>query len=70
MSSRLSSMLILDEFIMASPAPVYTASRLSRAFTLSSSRVKEHGKSLQDCAEHCEQVAVDLLEICRSYFIF
>ena len=58
-------MEILEEFIMTSSAPVEIASKLSKAFVLTSNREKEQSKALLECADYCEQLAVELLEICR-----
>ena len=59
------SMEILEEFILASSVPVDVAAKLSRAFFLASNREKEQSKGLLKCAEYCENLAVELLEICR-----
>ena len=58
-------MEILDEFILSSKAPVYIAVKLSHAFSTSSEREKDKEKDLLKCAEYCESVAVDLLQISR-----
>ena len=59
------NLVILDEFIMASPAPIYTAAKLSRAFNITSTKYKEHSISLVECGQYCETTCVDLLKICR-----
>lgn len=60
------NMDILEEFVLASSAPIDTAAKLSRAFMTSSNREKEQAKNLVACSNYCENLAVDLLEICRS----
>ena len=61
-------MEIIEEFIVASSAPVDVAAKLSRAFFLSSNREKEQAKGLLECSNYCESLAVELLELCRYGF--
>ena len=58
-------MEILEEFILVSSAPVDVAAKLSKAFVITSNREKEQAKALLECADYCEKLAVELLEICR-----
>ncbi|CAK8690765.1 unnamed protein product [Clavelina lepadiformis] len=60
------NMDILEEFILSASAPIDAAAKLSRAFCLSSNREKEQATPLLDCANYCETLAVDLLEICSA----
>lgn len=58
-------MEILAEFVLASPAPLETAVKLSKSMMQLSNKYKAHSKGLQECARYSENLAVELLGICR-----
>uniref|UniRef100_H2YS48 Uncharacterized protein n=1 Tax=Ciona savignyi TaxID=51511 RepID=H2YS48_CIOSA len=60
------NMDILEEFVLASSAPIEVAAKLSRAFMTSSNREKEQAKGLVECSDYCQNLAVDLLEVCSA----
>lgn len=56
----------LKEFILRSHAPIDAAGKLSRNFTIQSTREKERARELLDAAAFCESMAVDLLSVAAS----
>ncbi len=56
----------LKEFILRSHAPIDVAGKLSRNFTIQSTKEKERARELLDAAAFCESMAVDLLSVAAS----
>lgn len=53
----------LVDFILQTPAPIYSAAKLSRHFRIESSREKERGRDLVAVSKVCSNVAVELLSL-------
>ncbi|XP_032236532.1 serine/threonine-protein phosphatase 6 regulatory ankyrin repeat subunit A-like isoform X3 [Nematostella vectensis] len=51
------------DFILQTPAPIYSAAKLSRHYRVESSREKERGRDLLAVSTVCETVAVELLSL-------
>lgn len=56
----------IQEFILVSEAPIYTAVQLARNYELLESREKERSKDLAVIKKYCDQIAIDLLSIAAS----
>ena len=56
----------MQEFILVSESPIYTATRLARCYELLESREKERSKDLAVIKKYCDQIAIDLLSIAAS----
>lgn len=53
----------LVDFILQTPAPIYSAAKLSRHYRIESSREKERGRDLVAVSKVCSNVAVELLSL-------
>nr|XP_014353437.1 PREDICTED: ankyrin-1-like [Latimeria chalumnae] len=54
---------IIEEFVLHSPAPLDTAVKLSRAFSLTALKEKERSMDLVNAARYCESMANELLTV-------
>lgn len=53
----------LVDFILQTPAPIYSAAKLSRHYRIESTREKERGRDLVAVSQVCSNVAVELLSL-------
>ncbi|KAG7458245.1 hypothetical protein MATL_G00236160 [Megalops atlanticus] len=60
---RLNHNAVIEEFMLHSAAPLDTAVKLSRAFSLAALREKVRSMDLLNAARYCEGVAADLLTV-------
>ena len=60
---RTNSNQTVDDFVMHSKAPLYTAARLAISYREQLDRERERTKDLNDAARHCENMATELLGI-------
>lgn len=56
----------IEEFVNLSPAPCYTAAKMSQNFLEVSAKEKERAKDLIAASEFCQQMATDLMAIAAS----
>ena len=56
----------VEEFINLSPAPCYTASKMSKTFVEVAAKEKERAKDLMIASTFCEMMATDLMAIAAS----
>ena len=56
----------IQEFVLVSEAPIYTAVQLARNYEVLESREKERSKDLAAIKKYCDQIAIDLLSIAAS----
>ena len=56
----------IQEFVLVSEAPIYTAVQLARNYEVLESREKERSKDLAVIKKYCDQIAIDLLSIAAS----
>ena len=54
---------MLKDFVLSSPAPIYTASLLSSHYLAESERIKEYAVDYRKAAEECEMIAKDFITI-------
>ncbi|XP_067887441.1 transient receptor potential cation channel, subfamily N, member 1 isoform X5 [Heterodontus francisci] len=60
---------VIEEFVLHSSAPMDTAIKLSRAFSITALKEKERSMELLEAAKYCENMAKELLTVasgCRS----
>ncbi|MGH0158275.1 UNVERIFIED_CONTAM: hypothetical protein FKN15_040052 [Acipenser sinensis] len=60
---KLNSDKVIEEFVLHSRAPLDTAVKLSRAFSLTALKEKERSMDLLNAAKYCEGMATELLTI-------
>ncbi|XP_029443072.1 serine/threonine-protein phosphatase 6 regulatory ankyrin repeat subunit A-like [Rhinatrema bivittatum] len=60
---KLKNNKVIEEFVLHSIAPLDTAVKLSRAFSITALREKERAMDLVNAAKYCESMATELLSV-------
>ncbi|XP_043922219.1 serine/threonine-protein phosphatase 6 regulatory ankyrin repeat subunit A-like [Protopterus annectens] len=60
---KLNNNKVIEELILYSSAPLDTAIKLSRAFSITAMKEKERFMDLQNASRYCENIAVELLTV-------
>ena len=65
--SKLNDNGSMIDFILNSPAPIYTACKLARLYRLESTKEKDKSSELIEIGSYCEQVGLDLLHLSTTF---
>jgi len=65
--SKLNDNGSMIDFILNSPAPIYTACKLARLYRLESTKEKDKSNELMEMGDYCEQVGLDLLHLSTTF---
>ena len=65
--SKLNDNGSMIDFILNSPAPIYTASKLARLYRLESTKEKDKSQDLLEMGDYCEQLGLDLLHLSTTF---
>ncbi|XP_065062546.1 serine/threonine-protein phosphatase 6 regulatory ankyrin repeat subunit A-like isoform X2 [Rhopilema esculentum] len=65
--SKLNDNESMIDFILNSPAPIYTACKLARLYRFESTKEKDKSSDLLEMGDYCEQIGLDLLHLSTTF---